>query len=71
MDGAQLDAILREIGWTREELQRRLSIRADTIRGWLTNRRPIPEVVAQWLRQVRDAQGQAPPLPEGWRRDGD
>ena len=66
MDGVEMDSILRQIGWTREELQRRLGVRADTIRGWLSNRRPIPENVADWLRIWRDLADQAPGLPEGW-----
>jgi DNA-binding transcriptional regulator YiaG len=70
MDGAELDAILKTLGWTPQELARRLSVRNDSVYAWLTNRRPIPQTLADWLRLHRTAQGSVPPLPENWRSGG-
>jgi hypothetical protein len=67
MTGEEMSEVLRQIGWPLGELCRRLSVREDTARGWLSNRRPIPPNVAQWLHQVRDGINTAPALPEGWR----
>jgi hypothetical protein len=61
---------LRAIGWQISELSRRLSVREDTIRGWLTDRRPIPPNVERWLYQVRDGINTAPALPADWRSGG-
>jgi hypothetical protein len=63
MDGAEMDAILRQIGWHLQEL----AVRPSTIYDWLTGRRVIPPNLADWLQLVRDAQSQAPALPDGWR----
>jgi hypothetical protein len=70
MDGTELGEVLKAIGWSVAELQRRLGVRGDTVRQWLSNRREIPPNLERWLYQVRDAQGQAPALPDGWRSGG-
>jgi hypothetical protein len=67
MDAAEFSEVLRAIGWSAGELARRLSIRPGSVYDWLNARRPIPDNLGKWLRQVRDAQGQAPPLPDDWR----
>jgi plasmid maintenance system antidote protein VapI len=61
---------LKHIGWSPAELARRLGVRDDSVRHWLNGRRAIPENLATWLVQVRDAQAQAPALPDGWRAGG-
>jgi len=68
VDGAELDSVLKQIGWHPPVLAQRLGVRNDSVYGWLTGRRPIPDNLAVWLRRIRDAQGQVPPLPDGWRR---
>jgi hypothetical protein len=67
MTGGEMSECLRAIGWPLAELCRRLSIREDTARGWLTNRRPIPPNVERWLHAVRDNLANAPALPDGWQ----
>jgi transcriptional regulator with XRE-family HTH domain len=67
MDGAEMEALLRQIGWTARELAQRLGIRGSTVGDWLNGRRSIPDNVADWLRQVAQVLDQAPALPEGWR----
>ena len=39
--------------------------------GWLTNRRPVPQNLAEWLIRIRDKLSDEP-LPEDWeqRRGG-
>jgi plasmid maintenance system antidote protein VapI len=65
MTGNELSEVLATIGWTAGELQRRLGIRGDTVRQWLSGRRPIPDNVATWLIRLRDKISDDP-LPEGW-----
>jgi DNA-binding transcriptional regulator YiaG len=67
MTSAELSDILREIGWQPAELATRLGVRQESVRGWLSGRREIPENLAVWLRAVRDGVSSAGPLPEGWR----
>jgi hypothetical protein len=67
MDGPEMDAILKRIGWTPPVLAGRLGVRGSTVYDWLRGRRQIPPNLANWLRQVADAIDQAPPLPDGWR----
>jgi hypothetical protein len=68
MNGAELDFVLKQIGWSPPELARRLGVRNDSVYQWLTNRRPIPTNLERWLYQVRAGLASAPPLPEGWQR---
>ena len=65
MDGGELDSVLKAIGWRPQELARRLGVRNDTVYGWLTNRRPVPENLAEWLIRIRDKISDDP-LPAGW-----
>ena len=60
MDAAELSEVLRAIGWSSNELARRLSIRVTTVADWLNGRRAVPDNVAAWLTAHRDAQGQVP-----------
>jgi DNA-binding transcriptional regulator YiaG len=68
MTGDELSELLREVGWPAAELARRLSIREDTVRGWLNGRREVPPNVGRWLEQIRDGIATAPALPDGWSR---
>jgi plasmid maintenance system antidote protein VapI len=68
MDADELNRTLAQIGWSQHELARRLEVRPDTVRGWVTGRRTVPDNLAEWLRQHRDKQTEVPPLPDGWRR---
>ena len=70
MDAAEFSRVLKEIGWGPNELARRLSIRHGSVYDWLNGRRSVPDNLSKWLRQVRDAQGQVPPLPDDWRVGG-
>lgn len=38
-----------------------------SLNGWLHGSRPIPENLAEWLREVAVALDKAPPLPRGWK----
>lgn len=60
-------ALLRRIGWSSNELARRLDVSYRSLNGWLHDTRPIPENLAEWLREVAAAQGMAPPLPKDWK----
>lgn len=70
MTGDEMSEVLRQIGWTAGELARRLSVREDTVRGWLNSRRGVPLNLERWLRQVRDTVNTAPRLPDDWRSGG-
>jgi plasmid maintenance system antidote protein VapI len=70
MDAAEMDALLKQIGWSVQTLAQRLGVRTSTIGDWLNGRRNIPDNLADWLRQVARALDQAPALPEGWRSGG-
>jgi transcriptional regulator with XRE-family HTH domain len=70
MDGPEMSEALRQIGWTAQQLAERLGVRRDTVTGWLTGRRPVPENLAAWLRAIRDHLD-AQPLPDGWRSGGE
>jgi plasmid maintenance system antidote protein VapI len=67
MDADEMSEILREIGWEPAELARRLDVRQDTVRRWLSGRREIPPNLAAWLRLHRTVQAQVPLLPDNWR----
>jgi hypothetical protein len=71
MDGPEMDALLKQIGWTPQVVAGRLGVRTTTIYDWLTGRRSIPPNLGDWLRQVAHAIDQAPALPDGWRSGGD
>jgi hypothetical protein len=68
MTGDEMGETLRQIGWPTAELARRLSVREDTVRGWLKGRRPVPPNLERWLLAVRDNLANAPALPDGWQR---
>jgi DNA-binding transcriptional regulator YiaG len=67
VDGQEMSAILDQIGWSPAVLAGRLNVRVGSVYDWLTGRRTIPPNLADWLRRLRDAQGQVPSLPDGWR----
>jgi hypothetical protein len=68
MDGQEMAALLKRIGWNGNELARRLGIRAQNVSRWLSDRHPIPDNVGAWLIVVADNADKAPALPEGWVR---
>jgi plasmid maintenance system antidote protein VapI len=68
MDGPEMAELLKRIGWSSNELARRLGVGYRSLNGWLNGTRPIPENLAVWLREVAVALDNAPPLPDGWRR---
>lgn len=55
MTGPELDAALRDIGWSRSELGRRVGRRPSYVDAWATGRRTIPSWLAQYVCAVRDA----------------
>ena len=64
---------LRQIGWSIHTLANRLGVRRDTVTGWVSNRRSIPENLAEWLIRIRDKLSDDP-LPKDWaqrRSSGD
>lgn len=68
--GDEMFATMQAIGWSPATLARRLGVQESSVRQWLNGRREIPPNLADWLTKVRDAQGQAPSLPDGWRSGG-
>jgi hypothetical protein len=66
MDGQEMAQLLGRIGWPSSELARRLNIGVRSVAGWLSGKRPVPDNVAEWLREVADNADRAPRLPRGW-----
>lgn len=69
MSGDEMAAVMKKIGWSAHEVARRLDVRPQTVTGWTSGRRGIPENLAEWLEQWSQLADKAPALPRGWRDD--
>jgi hypothetical protein len=66
--GDEMSDCLRRIGWSANELGRRLNVNEHRLRRMLTGRAEIPPNLAEWLRCYAQAIGRLPPLPKDWTR---
>jgi transcriptional regulator with XRE-family HTH domain len=64
--GERLVWALAVIGWSKNELARRLNTDEGSVRQMCRNRRLIPDVLGLWLETLA-ALHQALPQPMGWR----
>jgi DNA-binding transcriptional regulator YiaG len=67
MNGNEMAAILKRLGWSNGELARRLNVREMSVSQWINGRRGIPDNLAEWLVEMVDHMDRAPPLPRGWK----
>jgi hypothetical protein len=76
MTGRQLKRIMVGLGWEREMLADRLGIQPSSVQRWVSGVYTIPEHVADWLRDLIDAQRAEDmgrynrllaALPNGWQ----
>ena len=58
---------LHVIGWSQEELSRRLNTHESTVRQMARGRRPITDTLAIWLEMLAARALHGPLLPNGWR----
>jgi transcriptional regulator with XRE-family HTH domain len=63
MTSQRLSTLLDEVGWSVNELSRRLDIRQQTIRRWLAGSAPIPDRIDAWLEEVARIIATIPPPP--------
>jgi transcriptional regulator with XRE-family HTH domain len=63
MTPQELSKLLDDVGWSVNELARRIDVRQQTIRRWLAGSAPFPDRIAAWLQEVARIIGQIPPPP--------
>ena len=69
---ARFNEAMRRIGWSQNELVRRLGIAEGTSRQWASGRKDCQDEVLAWLDHIGaalDAAIKANPMPEGWSRE--
>ena len=67
MDNRRLEECLRIIGWSSQEIARRLDVRENTVRQMLQGKRRIPDNFAAWLEGFVAHLGAYPALPDDWQ----
>jgi transcriptional regulator with XRE-family HTH domain len=59
----RLSLLLDEIGWSVNELSRRLNVRPQTIRRWVAGSAPIPDRISDWMEEAGRIVRTIPPPP--------
>lgn len=50
MNGQDLKAALKAIGWSQKDLAKRLEVNEDTVGRWVTGKTVVPGYVVEYLR---------------------
>jgi ribosome-binding protein aMBF1 (putative translation factor) len=66
-DAERLAIACDELGWSSGELARRLNIREDSVRQYISGKRNIPDGLGVWLDACVEIARTMPKHPEGWR----
>lgn len=69
--GDEMSDALRRIGWSVNELSRRLRIGERRLRRMTDGREEIPENLADWLRGLAENMDRQPRMPKDWRMRGE
>jgi transcriptional regulator with XRE-family HTH domain len=67
MQPEEMRELLEQIGWSSNELARRLGINQRSVGDYRSGKRPIPDNLASWLRAMAAAVRAMPAQPENWR----
>jgi hypothetical protein len=66
MTNERMAEIMRQIGWSSQELGRRLGVREISIRRYLQGSREVPPNLATWLEGLATLVGAYSSLPDDW-----
>lgn len=66
MSAERLRWCLEVLGWSSQELARRLAVNEKSARYWVAGRRPVPDSLAAWIEHLVAVMLQQPALPDGW-----
>lgn len=67
MTGTRMRWCLLAIGWSQEELARRIHTHESSVRQMVRGRRDIPDTLAIWLERQVSRMLCGPMKPDGWR----
>jgi len=67
MTAAEFNVVLESIGWSRNELARRLGLGTDrAVRRWSSGQNAVPPAISAWLLEVARVLENLRP-PEDWQ----
>ena len=67
MTNGRMRWVLHVLGWSLEELSRRVHTHDSSIRQMARDKRDIPDTLALWLEESAALMLSGPALPVGWR----